>query len=316
MITRNYQGIDIIAIPSQDQWEYHVAPNLNHTFYEMGLGADLRIYFATFLAWPALKSPCISISHGIFWDYSEAMLTSFTPEQKAEFFRRQIAGMTEVDACVSVDTNVRGFVAAYDPGKERKIHVIPNFVDTQEFTPGEKTWEGIKVLFPRRIAQARGVNEFMAAARALPEYDFHVCGQAPNEQAEEAIAKFHEDNYPNLHSIYKPMEKMHEMYREVDISIIPTRAAEGTSLSCLESMAAGLPIIATPAGGLPNLVIDQWNGLVVDLNHDRLAPHIRHIIDNPEQARKMGERNRQMAVECFDIEIWKDKWRKVIERVM
>jgi len=319
IIHKQYNGVPIECLPVPDTWELHVAPNLNHAFYEMARGADLRIYFASFLAWPAVQSPCISINHGIFWDYTESLATILWGENRTEFFRRQLHGIKEVDACVAVDTNVRNVVAAMEPGAERKVHYVPNFVDTELFRPDVRKWNPehkTKVLFPRRLVPLRGINEFMLLAADFPECDFLLCGQAFSEDAEGLLAEHQEKNQPNVRTIMRPMEQMPEVYQEADIAVIPTRAAEGTSLSCLEAMATGLPIITTPAGGLPNLVIDRWNGLVVDLNHDLLTPALKTMISNPEMMERYGRRNRQMAVECFDVKLWRDRWRKVIERTV
>lgn len=317
VIHKEYDGVQIDCLPVPDSWEFHTAPHLNHAFYEMARGFDLRIYFATFVAWPLVQTPCISINHGIFWDYTEQAATTMYGEARNEFFKRQLFGMTQVDACVAVDTNVRNVVAALEPGMERRIHVIPNFVDTTQFKPNpNRDWQRTRVLFPRRLTPLRGINEFMMLAGEYPEVDFQLCGQAFSEGAEEMLAEYQDANQPNLKTVMRPMNRMPEIYQQADIAIIPTRAAEGTSLSCLEAMATGMPIITTPAGGLPNLVIDRWNGLLVDLNHGFLGPALQKLLDDPEMARKFGERNRQMAVECFDLEIWKEKWRGVINRIM
>lgn len=317
MITKEYQGIKIVCLPVQDTWELHVAPNLCETFHEMSIAADLRIYFASFLAWPRVKGPCISINHGVFWDFPGHYPRTTYGQARDEFFRRQIEGMTMVDACVAVDTNVRNFVAGYMPGYETRIHYVPNFVNTQQFCPRKDLNSGpIKILYPRRLTPVRGINEFMSAASELPECEFLLCGQSFSEEAEEMLVKYQEDTQHNMRTIYRPMEDMAEVYQAADIAVIPTRAAEGTSLSCLEAMATGLPIVTTPAGGLPNLVIDRWNGLLVDLNRDILTPALKWLIDRPEKMIEYGNRNREMAVEAFDIEVWKEKWRQVINYVM
>jgi glycosyltransferase involved in cell wall biosynthesis len=194
---------------------------------------------------------------------------------------------------------------------------VPNFVDTTVFKPRSGGGSGpIKVLYPRRLTPVRGINEFMCAAQALPECEFLLCGQSFSQEAGDMLAEYQQKEQPNMKTIYRPMERMAEVYQEADIAVIPTRAAEGTSLSCLEAMATGLPIVATPAGGLPNLVIDRWNGLLVDLSRDNLLPAIQWLLERPEEMLLFGDRNRQMAIDAFDIEIWKERWRKVIEYVM
>ena len=315
MLYKEYAGISIQCLPVQDKWELHVAPRLNQAFYELSLGADLRIYFASFLCWPTVKAPAISINHGIFWDYPEYLVRHVSPTQKEMFYERQIYGMTAVDACVAVDTNVRGVLAALRPGEERKITVIPNFVDTDQFKPAEeRPWDKLRILYPRRITPLRGINEFLLAAQALPEFEFITCGQAFNQDAEAMLEKA--GAAMNIRQTHRPMEEMAEIYKEADIAIIPTRAAEGTSLSCLEAMAAGLPVITTPAGGLPNLIIDRWNGRVVDINNENLTDTIKELANDTASRLVYGHRNREMVEECFSLEVWKDRWRKLLNRIL
>jgi hypothetical protein len=38
------------------------------------------------------------------------------------------------------------------------------------------------------------------------------------------------------------------------------------------------------------------------------------MAENEDLMRKFGERNREIAVDCFDIEIWKEKWKNLIRR--
>src|SRR5262249_58036042 len=61
-----------------------------------------------------------------------------------------------------------------------------------------------------------------------------------------------------------PPERMAEAYREADIVLLPTVAAEGTSLSCLEAQACGKAVVATHVGGLADLVVSEHNGLLIE----------------------------------------------------
>lgn len=313
-IAKEYAGIPIICLPDTDNaWQYSTNPRLNMVFNEMATFYDVAIYFATFLCWPHVVSPSISISHGIFWDYPQHAIRSSSKADREEFFRRQLYGFTAPDVCVSVDSNVRKVLAAMEPGSESRVHVIYNFVDTEKFKPAPKTWEGTRVLYPRRLTMLRGCNEFIKASRELPEYEFIAVGQAADEGLEKQVVAWGEST-PNIRFVYKPMEGMEEVYQQADISVVPTRASEGLSLSLLESMACGLPIITTPVGGLGDAIIDGYNGLIYDPNHEDLTDYIRFLAENEDLRRKFGERNREIAVECFDIEIWREKWRNLLRR--
>lgn len=325
IIQKDFYGIPIICLPCDDKWDFSTAPGLNYTFNEMSASADLRIMFATFLAFPEVRLPTISISHGIFWDFPGNTIRQANPEQRNEFIRRQLYGFTAPDVCVAVDTNVRGVVAALAPGDENRIHVVPNFVDTKTFKPlptekrerdREENGNRLRVLYPRRLSSVRGINDFLWLAAQFPDVDFLCCGNGGPEKDQEEHLQQMTEGKSNIKAIWRKPEEMSEIYQAADIVIVPTRAAEGTSLSCLEAMATGLPIITTPAGGLPNLVINGWNGLVVDLNHEKLADALKKLLKSQKMREKFGKRNRQMAVECFDVEIWKKRWREVIKKAV
>lgn len=317
-IEKEYRGIRVICIPTKDKWEYSTAPGLNYAFNELSIYDDLRIYFVTFMAWPEIRRPAITISHGIYWDFPSHNIRNMNQEQRAEFWRRHLYGFTAPDACVAVDTNVRNVIAALEPGAESRIHVIPNFVDTEVFKPlpaEQRNWERPRVLFPRRLSTLRGVNDFIKMTASFPNVDFYVCGNATDPNMEAQLKQWSEGR-DNILSIWKPMENMEEVYQSCDIAVIPTRGAEGTSLSMLESMACGLPIIGSNVGGLTDLLINNWNGIQVDMNHDNLADALSELLNNPELCVKYGQRGREMAVECFDLRLWRKKWTRIINEIM
>ncbi len=311
--SKQYKGITFVMIPNNGGWEFNTCADLNWQFNEYSALSDLRIYFAQYLAFPNAISPCISLSHGIYWDNTQGVNTiqTLNEEQRKEFMRRQLYGFTAPDAVVAVDSNVRKVLQALEPGSERKTHVIYNYVDTNKFNPAPKTWEGINVLFPRRLTVLRGSTEVTKAFIQLPQYNFTLAGQAHDDKAAQAFFKSHEHR-GNVKFIHHEMDEMPEVYKQADISLVPTISTEGLSLSLLESMASGLPIITTPVGGLGDAVIDGYNALIYDPNHDNICDYINFLAEDKEARLKMGKRNREIAVECFDIEIWKQKWRNIL----
>ena len=101
-------------IPNNGGWEYNTNTDLNWQFNEYSSLDDMRIYMAQYLAWPNAVSPCITISHGIYWDNIQGnnVIKNMNDDNKREFFKRQMYGFTQADACVSVDSNVRKVIQA------------------------------------------------------------------------------------------------------------------------------------------------------------------------------------------------------------
>jgi glycosyltransferase involved in cell wall biosynthesis len=78
---------------------------------------------------------------------------------------------------------------------------------------------------------------------------------------------------------------------------------EGMPLAVLEYMAAGLPVVATDVGGLPEIVRDGETGfLVAPRDPAALAERIGHLLADPALAREMGERGRRRQKEQFSSE--------------
>ncbi len=313
---KEYKGIKFVMIPNNGGWEYHTCTDLNWRFNEMSALDDLRIYFATYLAFPNAVSPCITVSHGIYWDaiQGSSVINNYNDIQLKEFYKRQLYGFKMADVCVSVDSNVRKVVQAIEPGAEKRMQIIYNYVDTEKFKPADKkTWEGINVLFPRRLTSLRGSTDVTRAFMNLPQYNFTLVGQSHDEQSQQAFIDSHKDR-TNVTITHKATDDMLSVYQDADISLVPTTACEGLSLSLLESMSCGLPVITTPVGGLGDAVIDGYNALLYDPNHERLENYIISLAENDDLRNKFGRRSREIAVECFDIEIWQNKWLDLINQ--
>lgn len=318
-LKKQYKNIEIICLEDNSGWEYGVNPALNMAFNEFAIMSDVVIYGTTYCAYPYALRPSIAICHGIWWDYPHYISHGYDDVNKKAWLDKTLYGFSAPDVVVSVDGNSKRVIQAIDPAKANRITIIPNYVDTQKFKPADDKQfnefngnsDRIRVLFPRRLTILRGCNEFIRASRDYPQYDYLSVGQAVEEKAENDLKTQMSQN-KHIKFIHKEMDGMEEVYQWADISVVPTKASEGLSLSLLESMACGLPTITTPVGGLNEAVINGYNSLVIDPDHDDLGEAIHYLAQNPELRKVMGERNRQIAVECFDISIWKQRWLSVI----
>lgn len=76
---------------------------------------------------------------------------------------------------------------------------------------------------------------------------------------------------------------------------------EGVSLTILEAMATTLPVIATPVGGNPEVVVDQETGLLVPAKARLLADAIAALAKSPRRRRDMGNAGRWRVIRHFSI---------------
>jgi len=100
-------------------------------------------------------------------------------------------------------------------------------------------------------------------------------------------------------------------YRLLSIFVLPS-LIEGFSLSILEAMALGLPVVCTDAGGNAEAVRDGSNGFLYDPGDTgALAEKVSLLLADKELRRTVGERNRREAFDRFDVERTIDKTEEV-----
>jgi glycosyltransferase involved in cell wall biosynthesis len=85
--------------------------------------------------------------------------------------------------------------------------------------------------------------------------------------------------------------------------VVHPSLTEGLSNVILEAMASGLPVVATRAGGTPELVEDGKTGFLVPPgNASEIAGAIAHLLDNLQMALAYGEAGRQRIIREFSID--------------
>jgi glycosyltransferase involved in cell wall biosynthesis len=93
-----------------------------------------------------------------------------------------------------------------------------------------------------------------------------------------------------------------DLLHALDIFVLPSHS-EGVSLALLEAMAAGLPVIVTEVGGLPEVVTDGENGLLIPVGDaEALARALRRLLAEPNWARQLGENARRRVRDHFSLD--------------
>jgi glycosyltransferase involved in cell wall biosynthesis len=93
-------------------------------------------------------------------------------------------------------------------------------------------------------------------------------------------------------------EELRRLYREADVFVLPSYA-DAVPNVVLEAMAAGLPVVASDVGAIPEIVGDA--GVVVPRGDGKaLAATLSHLADDPEARTRLGERACQRAREHYD----------------
>jgi glycosyltransferase involved in cell wall biosynthesis len=78
--------------------------------------------------------------------------------------------------------------------------------------------------------------------------------------------------------------------------------SEGLGSGVLLAMSAGVPVVASRVGGLPEIIRDGENGMLVDNHPETIAAAIRRVLDDPDLARRIGSAGRQTVRDRFTVE--------------
>jgi len=195
-----------------------------------------------------------------------------------------------------------------------KIHRIENGIDTSKFYPREKNKELMEelrisedVFIIGNIARLAPVKDhvtlikaFDIARKTYPNMRLVIVGDGPEKSNLEAL--INELNLSENVMLLGFRRDIREMFSIVDMFVLSS-ISEGTSITILEAMAAGKPVIATNVGGTPNLVEDGKTGFLVSPSEPvLLGRKIIELINNKEIAKQMGLKARKVVQTNFSVE--------------
>lgn len=275
----------------------------------------LNIYSPFYILTKKDIVPSVGISHGISWDSEYNHYTDGNTFWQVN--KNIIDAASYCDNMISVDTNTCNWFQTLDYGTGRKIKYIPNYVNTKEFQPPKDhaaPRNKTVITYPRRLYGARGlyvvldiVDDILAS---YADVEFHFVGkgfEADTKHVEKKVKRWG----GRVKWYSKSPDTMYEVYRDTDIALIPTMYSEGTSLSCLEALASGNAVIATRVGGLTDLVLNGYNGILTEPDAESLKYAIKDLLDNPNKMRSIRE-NAVQTAQAFSKEQWKKHWKEVI----
>ena len=223
--------------------------------------------------------------------------------------------MKRSDALIAVSMYTKKELTEFYDIDEEKIHIIYNGVDVQKFKPN-KDRAGLRrelgleekqkiILFVGRLYQRKGLDTlFQSISKVVQNFKdakFVISGEGFRQNKEKLLKLAEKLKIENsvLFVGYFPDEKLPDLYAASDIFVLPA-LYENFPFAILEAQATGLPVISTKVGGIPELVTNNKNGLLVEpANSEQLTEEIMILLKNPKFAEELGKRARQLIEEKF-----------------
>lgn len=281
---------------------------------------DILIFGCDTLIFECEGIKSIAIQHGITWDIpaynaNTPFLYFVNFMIKAKMAWQTIKRVSKVKHLVCVDYNFVNWYRALTAYPLIRFTVIPNFTMIPSEMP-TKSEEKVNIMFARRFWHYRGTRLFASAIEPLlkerDDLSVVIAGEGPDE----SILKDKLGKYPQVSFIKYSSNESLAIHADKHIAVVPTLGSEGTSLSLLEAMASGCAVICTNIGGMSNIVLDHYNGLIVNPVEGEICNALTELVNNIELRNKLSKKAYETVSESFSISKWQNSWRNVIREVI
>jgi glycosyltransferase involved in cell wall biosynthesis len=195
------------------------------------------------------------------------------------------------------------------------IHVIPNMIDDDLFRPTNATIVGNRtLLYVGQVVRHKGVATLVEALPAIldafPGIRVRLVGKVdPSEPGTSSMSAQLRQRLREVGiseevvEFVGPVDRtaLPHLYRHAAVCVIPS-LWESFGYSCLEAMACGCAVVASAVGGLPEIVTDEADGLLVPPDHpEALAAAVIRLLSDPLLRRRLGARARATVRNRFSL---------------
>lgn len=228
--------------------------------------------------------------------------------------REKIAGAQFV-RCTSM-FNEAFLAGLYPVETQGKLHVIPTGVNPDVYAEAtrlarKKRPASLQLLSVAALTPSRGFPVLIDACARLIRAGFDIECTIVGEGrlrlvTEQWIARHGLTGRVRLPGAL-PQHEVARLMGEADIFVFPSIIAvngqmDGIPVSLMEAMAAGKPVVTSAISGIPELVRDEVNGLLVDAAYpQRIEVAIRRLIDDPALRDRLGRAGRETVRDKFHV---------------
>lgn len=247
----------------------------------------------------SMHVPSVSTLHGF----------SATDRKARTYEWLQLRGVRRASAIVAVSSNVAQRLAQ-SGAPARSIHLIRNAATppTQQLDRSEARvrlglGDGFQIGWIGRLSAEKGPDVMLESMSHLSDVPVTLSfvGDGPDRRAlAERAANSGVDSRILFHG---RVADAAQLLRAFDVIAVSSRT-EGTPMVVLEAMAAGVPIVATSVGGIPDMLSAHEALLVESENPDALAAAIRISLGDPDRSTERAQSARERLRADFDTDAW------------
>jgi len=188
----------------------------------------------------------------------------------------------------------------------RPVHRIPYHVDPNLLPTPVRARVAKRILFAGRLAPEKGLSTLIDAMarvqRELSGVELHLAGSG-NEEAtlRQRVVQLGLESHVTFLG-HRSRAEVLELLQTSTLLVVPSHWCENSPVSCYESLLAGLPMVASNIGGIPELVRDGITGLLVEpRSSEDLASKLVRLLQEKELHGRLSENCKQAAHQYSDL---------------
>ncbi|MCK4538030.1 MAG: glycosyltransferase family 4 protein [Candidatus Krumholzibacteria bacterium] len=250
------------------------------------------------------------------------------------FHRRMKKMLLHVDLVGTVSRQIAADIRSELDVQDDRLRIIPNGVDTDAYSPDSEAGERVRQKFGiaagapliaciGRLHKDKGIGYMIEALAGIREkldgVKLMIVGDGPDgKRLRRLSAERGLDDYVVFTGVVSSDETS-AFYNSCDLLALPTTAIEGLSLSLLEGMSCGKPVLSSNIGGTPELVRAGIDGILVEPRDvSGFVQAALRILEDSSLAAEMGENARNRIISGYSqekmIDGIEDALKEIIDR--
>jgi glycosyltransferase involved in cell wall biosynthesis len=298
-------GVDVVFLERRNRFDLRPLRRLVRVVRDLGVDVIHAHKFGSNV-WAALLGHALGVpvvvAHEHTWSFEGQRARRLADRHLVARFSDAVIAVSEADrarmvADVGMPADrvvlIHNGIAEPEGGNENAVR------RELDLAPGAPVLLQTATLRPQKAVEVM-IGAMAPLRRVHPDVRLLVAGQGDVDRLQGLAAA---EGVADAVSLLGPRRDVTDLLAAANVGVLSSDF-EGMPLAVLEYMAAGLPVVATGVGGLPEIVREGETGfLVAPRDPAALAERISRLLADPALAREMGERGRRRQQEQFSSEV-------------
>ncbi|WP_028449244.1 glycosyltransferase family 4 protein [Chitinibacter tainanensis] len=193
--------------------------------------------------------------------------------------------------------------------------VVNNYVDVRRQLLNRKAGH---ILFLGAFIKRKGIYDLLQAVKVLSQktcVHLHLCGGGEDEKVQSLIKEMQLESLVTIHGWVGP-EKKSILLAECSALVLPSYN-EGLPMVIIEALGSEIPLITTPVGGIPDVINDGHNGLLVNPGEiDALSEALYRVLTDSKLSAKLAQEGSALYFNFFTSGVVFPKVRRIYSDVI